>query len=376
MNSADCDLYRICGGGPHEWVKLQKVLEPQYRLKVYGFKKGSPRLELIPIYKGTGNGTCLNILLDYDHYDAILSMPGVLGYQYYCDHCDVGYTHITEHRTTCPHRCSFCLSNTPCVPDGTSVQCSICQGFFKSMECYRRHLRPYSDRTRVTVCDLMGRCERCNEWMTKKLMERHKCGRQKQCKICMQQVDEDQNCYVQVKPKHKDDVKDRKRILQMYIYFDFECTQENSIHVPNLCVAHRVCQHCDYLPVDEHCKRCEALGPRRHIFQGPQTLKDFMDWLLATTLHAQGQASAMVHRDAIVIGHNFKGYDGQFILNYLVHTACITPTVIMTGSKILSMQALDLKFIDAYNYLPFALAKMPSAFGLKELKKRYFPHFF
>ena len=222
MNSADCDLYRICGGGPHEWVKLQKVLEPQYRLKVYGFKKGSPRLELIPIYKGTGNGTCLNILLDYDHYDAILSMPEVLGYQYYCDHCDVGYTHITEHRTTCRHRCSFCLSNTPCVPDGTSVQCSICQGFFKSMECYRRHLRPYSDRTRVTVCDLMGRCERCNEWMTKKLMERHKCGGQKQCKICKRQVDEDQNCYVQVKPKHKDDVKDRKRILQMYIYFDFE----------------------------------------------------------------------------------------------------------------------------------------------------------
>ena len=61
MKSADCDLYRIFRGGPQEWVKLHKVLEPQYRLKVYEFKKGSPRLELIPIYKGTGNGTCLNI---------------------------------------------------------------------------------------------------------------------------------------------------------------------------------------------------------------------------------------------------------------------------------------------------------------------------
>ena len=40
------------------------------------------------------------------------------------------------------------------------------------------------------------------------------------------------------------------------------------------------------------------------------------------------------------------------------------------------MQALDVKFIDSYNYLPFALAKMPSAFGMKELKKGYFPHFF
>ena len=190
-------------------------------------------------------------------------------------------------------------------------------------------------------------------------------------------MDEDHKCYVQIKPQHKDSVKDRKKPLQMYIYFDFECTQEKGIHVPNLCVAHRVCQYCEHLPIDQPCKRCEAFGPRRYLFQGPNTLKDFMDWLLlATAPHAQGQASAMVNKDAIVIAHNFKGYDGQFILNYLVHTACITPTVIMNGTKILSMQALDLKFIDSFNYLPFALAKTPSAFGLKELKKGYFPHFF
>ena len=87
-------------------------------------------------------------------------------------------------------RCSFCLANTHCAPDGTCVQCSICKGFFKSMDCYQRHLRPYSERSRVTVCDLMGRCDRCNEWMTKKLLYRHKCGGQKHCKICKRQVDE------------------------------------------------------------------------------------------------------------------------------------------------------------------------------------------
>ena len=48
----------------------------------------------------------------------------------------------------------------------------------------------------------------------------------------------------------------------------------------------------------------------------------------------------------------------------------------MNGTKILSMQALDLKFIDSFNYLPFALSKMPSAFSLTELKKGYFPQFF
>ena len=151
MNTSECDIYQPCG--PREWDKLQKGLAPRYRLKIYEFKKGAPRLELIPIYKGTGNVTCLNILLDHDHdhYDTILSMPGVLAYPYYCDHCDVGYSHIEDYRTTCPYRCSLCLSDTPCAPDGISVQCSKCQGFFKSIECYQRHLKPYN-RTDVTVC--------------------------------------------------------------------------------------------------------------------------------------------------------------------------------------------------------------------------------
>lgn len=83
-----------------------------------------------------------------------------------------------------------------------------------------------------------------------------------------------------------------------------------------------------------------------------------------------------MHDGAFVIAHNFKGYEGQFILNYIVHKACIKPSVIMNGSKILSMNICDINSIDSYNYLPFALAKMHSAFGLQELKKGYFPQFF
>jgi hypothetical protein len=40
------------------------------------------------------------------------------------------------------------------------------------------------------------------------------------------------------------------------------------------------------------------------------------------------------------------------------------------------MGVFGLRFIDSYNFLPFALAKMPAVFGLTELKKVYFPHFF
>ena len=42
MKSADCDLYRVGGGGPEEWIKLQKVLEPQYRLDYQENKENIP----------------------------------------------------------------------------------------------------------------------------------------------------------------------------------------------------------------------------------------------------------------------------------------------------------------------------------------------
>lgn len=87
-------------------------------------------------------------------------------------------------------------------------------------------------------------------------------------------------------------------------------------------MAHRVCQHCDHLTVDQTCCRCKHFGPRRHLFRGPETLKQFMEWLFQTQPPAtQKSQSQLLHQDAIVIAHNFKGYDGQFILNYLVHTA-------------------------------------------------------
>lgn len=103
------------------------------------------------------------------------------------------------------------------------------------------------------------------------------------------------------------------------------------------------------------------------MFEGPDTLKEFVDWLLKC--ESQNKTTNLVHDGAFVIAHNFKGYEGQFILKYIVHKACIKPSVIMNGSKILSMNICGINSIVSYNYLPFALAKMPSAFGLQELKK-------
>lgn len=85
-------------------------------------------------------------------------------------------------------------------------------------------------------------------------------------------VEKDQ-CFVQVKPTFNE----RKK-LNLYIYLHFECTQDkNGIHVPNLCVAHRVCQHCDHLTIDQTYSHCDHSGPRRHLLRGPETLKQFTE---------------------------------------------------------------------------------------------------
>ena len=104
-----------------------------------------------------------------------------------------------------------------------------------------------------------------------------------------------------------------KSALTAVNLFRFRMYSGKQYLVPNLCFAHRVCQHYDRLPVrDEPCAHCQSLGPRRHVFRGPHTLKEIVDWLFQTQPHPQGQASCLLHQDAIVIAHNFKGYDGQF----------------------------------------------------------------
>ncbi|KAK3090742.1 hypothetical protein FSP39_014241 [Pinctada imbricata] len=50
--------------------------------------------------------------------------------------------------------------------------------------------------------------------------------------------------------------------------------------------------------------------------------------------------------------------------------------VLMNGAKIMTMSAHGVRFVDSYNFLPDALSRLPSAFGLTELKKGYFPHLF
>jgi hypothetical protein len=100
-----------------------------------------------------------------------------------------------------------------------------------------------------------------------------------------------------------------------------------------------------------------------------------MEWLLQSETDKNGTVTFQ-HDEATVIAHNLKGCDGQFILNYLVHTACIKPSVILNGSKILCIEICGIKFIDSYNFPPLCPGQITRHLWLDRTEKGYFPHFF
>ena len=102
------------------------------------------------------------------------------------------------------------------------------------------------------------------------------------------------------------------------------------------------------------------------MFKGDDCVEQFGTWLLDGT-----------HQGAIVIAHNLRGFD-RFLLWAYFYKECFLPKLILNGAKMMSMELeeAEIKFRDSLNFLPMPLKALPKTFGLTELKKGYFPHFF
>ncbi|XP_060572998.1 uncharacterized protein LOC132730933 [Ruditapes philippinarum] len=163
-------------------------------------------------------------------------------------------------------------------------------------------------------------------------------------------------------------------------------------HRPNFVVAHTVCPKCidEPLTPEPLCKKCgtrcdecdnsdlhdnEDPGPcpqkcgfREVTFEGDNTAEKFGEWVFSPQ-----------HEYFKVFAHNMKGYDGYFLLEYLIDQSLRPDKMIYSGSKIMYMAIesdLHIKVIDSLNFLPMKLSALPKAFGLTELKKGWFPHYF
>ena len=285
------------------------------------------------------NVTSIYLHLHKNHYDVITKMPGFLAVSYFCHTCRKVYSNKCGH--VCLARCKSCGS-FDCIGND-SLKCDECRRSFKSKACYDRHKEPI-DGAR-SVCESVKKCKKCGKSMeVRKLGPKgHICG--KKCVRGGVVVDEGEThkCYIQ-----KMELEEERQYNEL-LFFDLECTQEGEgIHKPNLCIVHD-----------------EAGGEK--LFRGNTTIKDFCEWLFTKE-----------HRGCIVVAHNFQGYDGYFIQNYLNENA-VMYEIILRGAKILSLTVpmfSSIRFIDSLNFIPMSLAKFPKTFGKSELCKGYFPHLF
>ncbi|XP_071104149.1 uncharacterized protein [Haliotis cracherodii] len=177
--------------------------------------------------------------------------------------------------------------------------------------------------------------------------------------------------------------------------------RETAVHVPNLCVVQLGCGRCIGDKSTNLCEGCpwrkEDEGPSRtKVFRGDNTLEDMGGWLL--TLVDQ-KRSKKRKRDApnsalqevlnvlededeededevLVIDHNYRGYDGHLLLQYFNKPIVVAPQIVLRGQQILMMKVGRLTFKDSLNFLSMPLKSFPKTFGLSELSKGYFPHFF
>ena len=285
-----------------------------------------------------------------NHFDVITTLPGFLNTNYFCHACHKGYDHTTDH--LCDGMCKSCRG-VGCTIENNGIICKECDRLFMNQACYDRHKQEPVNGGGRTMCETIRKCPTCKKSIHITRLKNHMCEDNTVCTTCKVKCnpnDPNHKCYIQ-----QEQVNEEPRYSEL-LFFDFECNQERGIHEVNLCVVY-----------DEEGEVAT--------FRGKNTVRDFCKWLFTPE-----------HDQSIVIAHNFQGYDSYFILKHLDQEA-IPYEVIYNGAKCMTLTtkrkgkkrkqfAVEIKFIDSLNFIPMALARFPKTFGLDELCKGYFPHYF
>lgn len=315
------------------------------------------------IYSGQDKSIKVYLYKNENHFDVINSVKAFLGSSYYCDKCKKPYNNKGKHKCVIDvkekkiNRCNVCNSKKhldKVIENPCWCYCSDCFRYFFNLECFDNHIEN-------NTCDTVWKCKKCEKLLLWKQTspETHICG-ENLCKNCNKIQPPDHKCFMLTKPckggycekEIPCNLIESKKAAQCYscktnndkyLFFDFECTQETGTHIPNLCVVND--------------------------FDGNETIfnntEAFCKWLISKD-----------HINYTAIAHNAKGYDSHFILKYCVENT-IKPETIYNGTKLmfLNIPVLGLRIIDSMNFVAQPLSTFPKTFGLKELKKGYFPHY-
>jgi len=203
-----------------------------------------------------------------------------------------------------------------------------------------RLLRP-RETTSNHVCGT-NECPSCKEF---KNLDHHQCFIQNPTKL-----KEKMKKLKKTRLKRKSDgsrsIEERPHI---FVYWDSETMQDTGVHIPNLV--------------------CAATSNTEELFnfEGETCIADFIDWLRELSLDCR----------LTVIAHNSQGFDAYLVLDELFKQY-VGVDQIVNGAKIISLSfnGGDIELKDSLCFFQMPLASFPKAFGLKEKKKGFFPHFF
>jgi len=372
--------------GLEEIGKFQEQLTPHYQIVVISAEHGFQS-----IFRGPPASKILGILKEGQHFHALTSLKGFFGRDGFCLEC--GKSYKTGGRTKRPHNCQGTLCQA-CMqhhcPNAASCQqvlCSDCGLSFKGPTCLIAHRTKTINGKEAqegssSVCCTVKKCQSCKKQVSGKELKYHKCWHAS-CPSCKQYVDlKNHKCFIQVIKEESEDVSStreeeeeeeaeelsEKEVLSteepgieedaedigkeeeppLFVYFDVQARQDTGNRIANLlCV--------------------ETEDGEMKEFKGESCIEDFVKWV--------EDLQEMSGRKLIVVAHNFKGYDSYFLLEEY-YNQMILPKQLVNGAKILFMSVGNIHFKDSLCFLPMALAEFTNTFGLDELKKGFFPHFF
>ena len=321
--------------GHYELQKIEYMLK-DYQITVFN---NDGKIYSEYYYKGPNNIKHLYICYTGSHFNVITSPQRYFNRVYYCNNCKFGFNNIGDHN--CIATCRACCRLTCSKDKNNDYKCKLCNFNCFNIDCLRIHEADNCIKKKI--------CKICNEIKLKS----HVCGIDARwCSNCETSIDFNHRCFIKIDKKSKFPKK-----FNGFIFFDYEAFQTNNVHVPNLIIAQKVCSDCinSTIRCNENCQHV--------VFY---TNKSFCSWLFN-------------QNDFICIAHNLKGYDGIFIMQYLLDASLPNDSkakVIMNGSKILSIQWRNILLIDSYSFIPMGLDKFSKTFQLNELKKGFFPHSF
>jgi hypothetical protein len=219
----------------------------------------------------------------------------------------------------------------------TWAKCDKCNLWCAGSVCLEKHLEKCNG-------DAI-RCEICKNWIDKDHFKEHICG-EKYCSNCENYYCGEHRCFIKpLEPEYVIIDGEKVDTYTQYIYvYDFESMfDENNNHIVNLCIVKKLFSDEEYRfdTIEEFVKFCVSL------------------------------------KNSTFIAHNGKAYDNWMVHKYLInHTAHRPNKLILAGNKIMYMKVKSIRFIDSLNHIAQSLATFPKTFGLKELKKGFFPYLF